>query len=151
MIYLIIMFINFHLGKLHLFWSLVYDDKCLGRCLASRHSAKMWHEILLKPFSIIAAYDTAAAAESLQSCLTLCDPIDGSPPAPPSLGFSRQEQWSGLPFPSPMHESEKWKWSHSVMPMILAQIFFSRYVRDIIVFFSRILCFMSHKVVFYII
>ena len=35
--------------------------------------------------------------------------------APPSLGFSRQEHWSGLPFPSPMHESEKWKWSHSVV------------------------------------
>ena len=35
--------------------------------------------------------------------------------APPSLGFSRQEHWSGLPFPSPMHKSEKWKWSHSVM------------------------------------
>ena len=49
----------------------------------------------------------------LQSCLTLCDPIDGSPPGSPSLGFSRQEHWSGLPFPSPMHESEKWKWSHS--------------------------------------
>ena len=28
--------------------------------------------------------------------------------APLSLGFSRQEHWSGLPFPSPMHESEKW-------------------------------------------
>ena len=27
--------------------------------------------------------------------------------APPSLGFSRKEHWSGLPFPSPMHESEK--------------------------------------------
>ena len=27
--------------------------------------------------------------------------------APLSLGFSRQEHWSGLPFPSPMHESEK--------------------------------------------
>ena len=27
--------------------------------------------------------------------------------APPSLGFSRQEHWSGLPFPFPMHESEK--------------------------------------------
>ena len=27
--------------------------------------------------------------------------------APPSLGFSRQEHWSGLPFPSPMQESEK--------------------------------------------
>ena len=26
--------------------------------------------------------------------------------APPSLGFSRQEHWSGLPFPFPMHESE---------------------------------------------
>ena len=31
--------------------------------------------------------------------------------APPSLGVSRQEHWSGLPFPSPMHESEKLKWS----------------------------------------
>ena len=27
--------------------------------------------------------------------------------APLSLGFPRQEHWSGLPFPSPMHESEK--------------------------------------------
>ena len=32
-----------------------------------------------------------------------------------SLGFSRQEYWSGLPFPSPVHESEKWKWSRSVV------------------------------------
>ena len=43
--------------------------------------------------------EAAAAAKSLQSCLTLCDPIDGSP----SLGLSRQEYWSGLPFPSPVH------------------------------------------------
>jgi len=50
---------------------------------------------------------TAAAAKSLQSCPTLCDPGDGSLQAPPSLGFSRQEHWSGLPFPSPMHEREK--------------------------------------------
>ena len=35
--------------------------------------------------------------------------------APPSLGFSRQEHWNGLPFPPPMHESEKWKWSRSVV------------------------------------
>ena len=54
---------------------------------------------------IVAA--AAAAAKSLQLCLTLCDPIDGSPPGFLSLGFSRQEHWSGLPFPSPMHESEK--------------------------------------------
>ena len=33
----------------------------------------------------------------------------------PSLGFSRQEHWSRLPFPSPMQESEKWKWSCSVV------------------------------------
>ena len=54
-----------------------------------------------------AAASATAAAKSLQSCLTLCDPIDGSPPGSPFLGFSRQEHWSGLPFPSPMHESEK--------------------------------------------
>ena len=35
--------------------------------------------------------------------------------APPSLGFSGQEHWSGVPFPSPLHESEKWKWSRSVV------------------------------------
>ena len=35
--------------------------------------------------------------------------------ASPSMGFSRQEHWSGLPFPSPMHESGKWKWSCSVV------------------------------------
>ena len=32
----------------------------------------------------------------------------------PYLGFSRQERWSGLSFPSPLRESEKWKWSCSV-------------------------------------
>ena len=51
----------------------------------------------------------AAAAKLLQSCPTLCDPTDGLLPGSPSLGFSRQEHWSGLPFPSPMHESEKGK------------------------------------------
>ena len=93
----------------------------------------------------------AAPAKSLQSCPTLCDPRDGSPPgsvipgilqartlewvaisfsdawkwkvkvkslsrvrllvtpwtaahqAPPSMGFSRQEYWSGVPSPSPTH------------------------------------------------
>ena len=97
---------------------------------------------------ICKAYSAAAAAKSLQSCPTLCDPIDGSPPgstvlgilqartlewvaisfsnackwkvkmkslsrvqllatpwtaayqAPPPMGFSKQEYWSGLPVPS---------------------------------------------------
>ena len=96
-------------------------------------------------------YTAAAAAKLLQSCLTLCDPIDGSPPGSPvpgilqartlewvaisfsnawkwkvkekslsrarlfatpwtaayqaslSMGFSRQEYWSGVPSPSPRH------------------------------------------------
>ena len=51
--------------------------------------------------------DAAAAAKLLQSYPTLCDPTDSSPPDSPSLGFSRQEHGSGLPFPSPMHEREK--------------------------------------------
>ena len=42
------------------------------------------------------------------SRVRLCDtPQTAAHQAPPSLGFSRQEHWSGLPFPSPMHESEK--------------------------------------------
>ena len=100
-------------------------------------------------FNIPKYYPAAAAAKSLQSCATLCDPIDGSPPgspvpgilqartlewvaisfsnawkwkvkvkslsrvrpsatpwtaahqAPPSMGFARQECWSGVPLPSP--------------------------------------------------
>ena len=53
----------------------------------------------------------------LLSCLSrvwLCaTPQMAAHQAPPSLGFSRQEHWSGLPFPSPMHENEKWKWSRA--------------------------------------
>ena len=45
--------------------------------------------------------DGAAAAKSCQSCPTLCDPQTAAHQAPLSLGFSRQEYWSGLPFPSP--------------------------------------------------
>ena len=110
-------------------------------------SAQFLTRLLLSEHMLIAA---AAAAKSLQSCPTLCDPIDGCPPgspvpgilqartlewvaisfsnawkgkmkvnslsrvrllvtpwtvahqAPPSMGFSRQEYWSGVPLPSPM-------------------------------------------------
>ena len=51
------------------------------------------------------------------SCIQLCvTPQMEAHEAPLSLGFSRQEHWSGLPFPSPMHESEKRKGSRSVLP-----------------------------------
>ena len=42
------------------------------------------------------------------SCVRLgATPHMAAHQAPPSLGFSWQEHWSGLPFPSPVHESEK--------------------------------------------
>ena len=37
----------------------------------------------------------------LHLCLTLCDPMDSSPPCSLSMGFSRQKYWSGLPCPPP--------------------------------------------------
>ena len=49
----------------------------------------------------------AAIAKLLQSCPTLCDPIDGSPPGSPVPGILQARTLEWLPFPSPMHESEK--------------------------------------------
>ena len=40
-------------------------------------------------------------SEVAQSCLILCDPMDCIPQPTPSMEFSKQEYWSGLPFPSP--------------------------------------------------
>ena len=42
----------------------------------------------------------SVCAMSLQSCLTLCHPMDHSLQAPLSMGFFRQERWIGLPRPS---------------------------------------------------
>ena len=62
-----------------------------------------------------ASLQHAAAAESLQSCPTLWDPTDSSPPGSPVPGILQARTLAGLPFPSPMHDSEKWKWSRSVV------------------------------------
>ena len=53
----------------------------------------------------------AAAAKLLQSCPTLCDPIDGSPPGSPVSGIlqARTLEWVAISF------SNAWKWSHLVM------------------------------------
>ena len=64
--------------------------------------------------SSIPAYDgwsdTAAAAKSRQSCPTLCDPIDGSPPGSPVPGIlqSRTLEWVAISF------SNAWKWKVKV-------------------------------------
>ena len=60
-------------------------------------------------------YLAAATAKSLQLCPTLCDPIDGSPPGFPVPRILQARTLEWLPFPSPMHGSEKWKWSRSVV------------------------------------
>ena len=49
----------------------------------------------------------AAAAKSLQSCLTLCDPTDGSPPSSPVPGILQARTLEWVAISSPMHESEK--------------------------------------------
>ena len=74
------------------------------------------HEIkkMLTPWK--KSYDqpaaAAAAAKLLQSCPTLCDPIDGSPPVPGILQ-ARTLEWVAISFSN--DESEKWKWGRSVM------------------------------------
>ena len=45
--------------------------------------------------------ESESESEVAQSCPTLCNPWTIAHQAPPSMGFSRQEYWSGLPFPSP--------------------------------------------------
>ena len=56
--------------------------------------------------SLMSSSHAAAAAKLLQSCLTLCDPIDGSPPGSPTPGILQARTLEGLPFPSPMHTSQ---------------------------------------------
>ena len=50
---------------------------------------------------MIAFLNLAADCMCLCSCLILCDPWTVARQAPPSMGFPRQEYWSGLPFPPP--------------------------------------------------
>ena len=61
---------------------------------------------MIEPMSLMSP---AAAAKSLQSCLTLCDPIEGSPPGSPVPGILQERtlEWVAIfPFPSPVSESE---------------------------------------------
>ena len=59
------------------------------------------------PLFIISSFAAAAAAKSLQSCPTLCDPIDGLPTgsAVPGILQARTPEWAAFPYP--VHENEK--------------------------------------------
>ena len=61
-------------------------------------SITFYYQIKCSKFTPAAA---AAAAKSLQSCPTLATPWTVAHQAPPSMGFSRQKYWSGMPLPSP--------------------------------------------------
>ena len=91
--------------------SLHWQANSLSLTHQESHYSYYHHFIILKPQTKVAA----AAANSLQSCPTLCDLIDGSPPGSAIPAILQARTLGGLPFPSLMHESEKWKWSRSVM------------------------------------
>ena len=100
----------------HIYWYFTVD--CLTFSIEltlSRTVDHLGHPLLYTPEERCPTFQPTLLLLSRFSCVQLCATPDGSPPGSPSLGFSRQEHWSGLPFPSPMHESEKWKWSRSVM------------------------------------
>ena len=66
-----------------------------------------------------APYAAGAAAKSLQSCLTLCDPIDGSPPGSPVPGIlqARTLEWAAISF------SNAWKWKVKVKSLSRGRLF----------------------------
>ena len=84
-----------------------------GRSIQSMRTFFSLQEVVSYLFVVNSPLAAVAAAKRLQSCPALCDPMTAAHQAPPSLGFSRQEHWNGLPFPFPKHEGEKRKGSHS--------------------------------------
>ena len=75
------------------------------------------------PFVVSA---TAAAAKSLQSCPTLCDPINGSPPGSPVPGIlqARTLQWVAISF------SNAWKWKVKVKSLSCVRLFATLWTAD---------------------
>ena len=71
------------------------------------------------------AFSVLCCAKLLQSCLTLYNPMDCSPPDSSVMGFSRQEYWSGVPFPSSGDLSNPGVKSTSLMSPALAGRFFT--------------------------
>ena len=97
------------------YWLLTWES------LWNPKEINIWNKVDLQSISHVSWHVIWRESEGMLllsrfSRVRLCaTPLTAAHQAPPSLGFSRQEYWSGLPFPSPMHESEKWKWSCSVV------------------------------------
>ena len=81
---------------------------------SSLNIQKFTIHLLLKP-----AAAAAAAAKSLQSCLTLCSPIDSSSPGSPTPGIlqARTPEWVAISF------SNAWKWKVKVKSLSRVQLF----------------------------
>ena len=62
--------------------------------------ASLWDDSIL-PYKVTVTKLYFCMCSVAQSCLSLCKPVDVAHQAPLSMEFSRQEYWSGLPFPSP--------------------------------------------------
>ena len=80
-------------------------NKTFNKSLKLEYAHIVFDNLLCLNYYYAIAYAHTHAcvrAQSLQSCLTLCDPMDSKAlQAPLSMGFSRQEYWSRLPCPSP--------------------------------------------------
>ena len=85
-----------------------------------------WLKILIRSFTTFKSFLSLTIMQLMNyTCMLLLSsfsrvqlcatPWTAAHQAPLSPGFSKQEHWSGLAFPSPMHESEKWKWSRPVV------------------------------------
>ena len=72
-----------------------------GWCMLSKQKVNNTITLVSHPRSDVCQPSEKVKVLVDQSCWTLCDPIVCSPQAPLSMGFSRQEYWSGLPFPLP--------------------------------------------------
>ena len=71
-------------------------------CVREREKGKSWtgNKVSIKSENFIQIISACVHAKSLQSCPTLWDPMDCSHQASLSMGLSKQEHWSRLPFPS---------------------------------------------------
>ena len=82
------------------------------------HLMKLWAQFT-NPWSNVVTVVAAAPAKSLQSCPTLCDPGDGSPPGSPGPGIlqARTLEWVAISF------SNAWKWKVKVKSLSYVQLF----------------------------